>query len=447
MELSPAEVFGLFGRPEAGSWLFDARCESMVVGSAVRLSLPVGGHSGRRFDVELLGRLTAVRPNEMFVIEHVQPWRGRLKVTLDRLGARRTRVRVRADVSGAGVEWLVRHGGGALPVPPVRPDAVRIGVITSKSGPAAIYSMATEYLAELAVEEVNDSGGLDGRRLEILVADDETDHTVAAGEAQRLVRAGCRAIFACTTSISFAAISDSVRNAGVLLVHAVMNERGSDDEESVVRFGEQPATQIEAMAGRLMRATGGRGWFLVGEQYSWSYGAHRAARAAVPRAAGRVIAEAFTPLGTTDFAPLIERIQLSGADIVLSSLIGSDEVEFQRQCAAAGLRSSVSSLSLAMDEPTCEHIGATAAEGIWTALGYFQDGPAAGNPDLLSRYRAANGRWPRRSPRSRRRCTRRYSSTPRRCAAVPTTVLGCRAGRCSGTGPAAAARPSVPETW
>ncbi|MGD9528582.1 ABC transporter substrate-binding protein [Pseudonocardia sp.] len=393
VDLPPAEAYRLFGRREAGSWLFQARCESLTIGSTVRVTLPVGPGSARRFGVELLGRLSAVRPNSMISIEHAQPWRGRLRVMFDRQGPRRTRIRVRADVSSTGVEWLVRHAGGVLPVPPVARDAVRIGVVTSKSGPAAIYSMATEYLAELAVDEVNESGGLNGRRLELLVVDDATDPALAAAEARRLTGAGCRTIFACTTSSSFAAISSAVRTEGVLLVHAVMNERGDGEGPSVVRFGEHPAAQIGRMAGPIMRATGARNWFLVGEEYSWSYGAHAAARIAVPRAAGRVIGEAYTPTGTSDYRQIIERIQHSGADVVLSSLIGADEVEFQRQCAAAGLRSSARSLSLVMDEPTCAHIGAEAAEGIWTALGYLQDGTAAGNQDLVARYRAAYGRW------------------------------------------------------
>jgi urea transport system substrate-binding protein len=392
VELPPAEVYRLFGRAEAGSWLFDARCGSLSVGAAVRLTLPVGPRpAGHR--VELLGRLAALRPPAMITIEHAQPWRGRLRLTFAALGAGRTRLRVRADVPGSGLEWLVRHTGGVVPLPRSAPGAARIGVVTSKSGPAAVYSMATEYLAELAVREVNEGGGIGGRPVELLVADDATDPAVAAGEARRLVAAGCRAVFACTTSSSFAAIERATGRDEVLLVHSVMNERGAGEDASVVRFGERPAAQVGLLAGRLMRATGGRRWFLVGERYSWSYGAHAAARVAVPAAGGRVVAEAYTPLGTTDFAPVIERIQRSGADVVMSSLVGADEVEFQRQSAAAGLRASAGGLSLVLDEPTCAHVGAEAAEGIWTALGYLQDGPAEGNRDLLARYLDAYGRW------------------------------------------------------
>ena len=101
----------------------------------------------------------------------------------------------------------------------------------------------------------------------------------------------------------------------------------------------------------------------------------------------------YTPLGTTDFAAIVERIRKSGADIVLSSLVGSDEVAFQRQSAQTGLHSTARTLSLVMDESTYEHIGSTSDGGIWTALSYFESASDAGNRELLSRYRERYGRW------------------------------------------------------
>lgn len=391
VELPAHEAFALFGRGEAGTWLFGARCDSVTVGSPVRISLPLEDQGGQ-LPVELLGRLSMVRPGRRIVIDHAQPWQGRIGLSFDSAGPGRTRVRARADVSEAGVMWLVRQRGIMLPLPEAETGVLRIGMLTSKSGPAAIYAMATEYLAQLAVDEINAEGGVHGRRLELVVADDETEPCTAAVEARRLRRAGCHVIFACTTSRSFTAIDDAV-GRGLLVVHAVMNERGGGARDSVVQLGEHPGSQISAVARRLMAVTGTKPWFLVGEQYSWSYAAHAAARIAVPHAGGRIIGESYTSVGTTDFSAVIERIERSGADVVMSSLIGADEVEFQRQCAIAGLRARTRAFSLAMDESTCEHIGAESAEGIWTAMAYHQDIPADGNAELLERYRARLGRW------------------------------------------------------
>lgn len=391
VELPAHEVFALFGRAESGSWLFGTRCDSVAVGAPVRILLPVEDRPGRS-SVELLGRLSVVHPGRRIVIDHAQPWQGRIRLSFDSLGPRRTRVRARADVPEAGVMWLLRQRGIMLPLPDADTGTLRVGVVTSKSGPAAIYAMATEYLAQLAVDEVNDDGGVRGHRVELVVADDETDPETAAVEAHRLRRAGCHVIFACTASHCFTAIDDAV-GRDLLVVHTVMNERGRRAHSSAVQLSENPGGQISAVAARLMAATGTKSWFLVGEQYSWSYVAHTAARIAVPGLGGRILGESHTPVGTTDFSAVIEQIERSGADVVMSSLIGADEVEFERQCATAGLRTRTQAFSLAMDESTREHIGGEAAEGIWTAMAYHQDVVADGNAELLERYRARHGRW------------------------------------------------------
>ncbi|MBB3084641.1 ABC transporter substrate-binding protein [Geodermatophilus sabuli] len=392
VDLPPKVAFGLFGGRGSGSWLLDARCDSVEVGAPVRLTLPNGGHDVDGESVELLGRITAIRPPSMIVVDHSQPWRGRIRLQFDPSGPSGTRIRVSVEVSPAGVEWLVQHRGGVIPAPPLRPGVVRIGLIASKTGPAALCVPAAEYLAELAVDEINVEGGLAGREVELLVADDGSNPWTAEREAKRLVRLGCRVIFACVTSASFTAITRSLPDGAALLVHATTNERENSDSPCVVRIGEQPAAQADAMVGRIMNETGGCGWFLVGQDYSWSFAAHRVTRKAIADAVGQVAGEVFTPLGTSDFSEVIEAIRRSGADLVMSSLVGRDEMEFQRQFAASGLRSETGSLSLLMDESTLENIGPS-AEGIWTAQAYFQDTAVPGNGEFLKRYRSAHGRW------------------------------------------------------
>ncbi|TWH41891.1 branched-chain amino acid transport system substrate-binding protein [Rhodococcus rhodochrous J38] len=389
IDLPLAEVFALFGAPEASSWLFGARCDRIAVGAPVRISLPVQSHAD--FAVEVLGRFTRIRHQNLIVIEHHQPWRGEMRVSFQATEPYRTRVRVQANLDANGIDWLGRRIGLVLPTPPPT-EAVRIGVLTSKSGPAAIYAMGVEHLAELAVDEVNAMGGIGGRPLEVLIADDATEPAQAAAETARMIRAGCRAIFACTTSASFSAVTKTVGDRGIVVVQPVINEGGAE-AGTVVRFGERPAAQVAALARPLMDDAGGRRWFLVGQRYSWSYGAHRAARRILADKAGHVVGQHYVPLGTADFGAVIERIRKSGADIVMSSLIGSDEVAFQRQCTDAGLRSTTRMLSLVMDESTYEHIGPGVTDGIWTALGYFESAAAAGNRDLVARYRQQYGRW------------------------------------------------------
>lgn len=73
--------------------------------------------------------------------------------------------------------------------------------------------------------------------------------------------------------------------------------------------------------------------------------------------------------------------------------MGADEVAFERQCLAMGLRASCRTLSLVLDESTRERIGDRAAAGLWTAFGYFQQLPTTENKAFLARYRDSFGPW------------------------------------------------------
>lgn len=388
--LAPHEVFALFGSEAGAGWLFGARCDAIRPGSVVSLRLPLDERGGTR-GVDVLGRLTRVVPGAVIDIEHTQPWRGRLSLRLSPAGPSRTRVRVRASLPPEGVQWLLHRRGIPLPEPP-DDGAVRLGVITTASGTGAIFSMSAELMAELAVDEINSDGGIAGRAVRLITADDATDADQAAHEADRMVRLGCRAIFVNTTSASFDAARRAVARRDVLVVHTVLNEGGSASP-TVVRLGERPQAQLDALAEPVMRRTGARRWFFIGQSYVWSHGAHAAARRAVIDGGGHVAGEDLAPLGTSDFSESIERIEQSGADLVLSTLVGADEVAFERQSATAGLRRSARTVSLVLEESTLAHIGPSAGAGLQTALSYFQDNPLPGNSDLLSRYRSAYGSW------------------------------------------------------
>jgi urea transport system substrate-binding protein len=338
----------------------------------------------------VLGHFRVVHPGRRIVIEHDQPWRGQLHVTFNALNLNQTRVRVRAEVPIEGAHWLAEHRGARLPLPP--PTAARrVGLLTSKSGSGAIYAVAAEYMAQLAVEEANTSGGVSDRSVEVLVADDATDHIQAKRETTRLIEAGCHAIFACVTSASFGAAVEAARHHDVLMVHPVINEGGMQGDK-VIRFGERPSAQIDALAKLAERSAGGNRWFLVGQQYSWSWGANRAAQQVLDRSGGNVVAKRYTPLGTRDFTSIIESIRASGTDIVMSSLVGADEVAFQQQAHDAGLQDFASRVSLVMDESTLEHVGIDAGRGIWAALNYFQSA-ATNTRGISTMYRERFGPW------------------------------------------------------
>ncbi|HEV7755677.1 MAG TPA: ABC transporter substrate-binding protein [Mycobacteriales bacterium] len=388
VEATPEAVFALFGAGAGAGWVFDATCDRVATGSVVTMRAPFGGAGG---DVEILGRITRIRFPQEIVVAHDLPWRGRLRVVFDAAPGGATRVRLIADLDADGLEWLMRRRGWPVPEEPP-PDAHPVGLLTSKSGSGSVFASATENVARLAVEEINADGGIHGRPIRLVVGDDATDVEVGAGEARRLVRAGCRAILATTTSATFARVQREIASTGVLLVHTLMNEGGRGGD-LLFQLGERPQDQLRAAIGPLMRESGGRRAFLVGNDYCWPQIVHACARREIARRSGHVVGEGLAPLGSRDFEPMIERILASRADLVVSAFVGADAVAFERQCHAMGLRDRARTLVLALDEPTRERIGDRAAAGLWAVSGYFAELPGEANATFLARYRAAYGRW------------------------------------------------------
>jgi branched-chain amino acid transport system substrate-binding protein len=387
VEAPPAVVFGLFGSGAGAGWVFDALCDRIAVGAAVMLRAPLDGPTAQ--PVEINGRICNVVFGQRIDIAHEQPWRGQLGIRFKAKGFG-TEVRINASLDERGLDWLMRRRGMATPLG--TGSHPRLGLLTSKSGTGSLFAAATDSLVQLAVDEINADGGVGGHLVELVVGDDATDPTIGVAEAQRLVAAGCRTILVSTTSATFAAVTRALSRTEVLLVQAVMNEGGFEGP-LCVQLGEHPVDQLTAAAAPVMRAAGGKRWFLTGNDYCWPHSVHRAARDVLPRYGGVVVGECFAPLGTREFSPIVEAVRRSGADVVLSTFVGTDEALFERQCHAMGLRDRCRTLAPVLDESTLERVGAPAAAGLFAVSGYFEDMATEGNQDLLARYRSAFGKW------------------------------------------------------
>lgn len=387
----PEVVFDRFGQGTGAGWLFDADCDRLAVGSVVTLRAPLGGGE----PVDIHGRISDLRRPVSITVTHDQPWRGRIRLRFAPASGG-TRIRLHSEIDERGLEWLMRRQG--LPVPSGADGGNRIGLLTSKSGPGSLFAAATENVASLALEEINGDGGVGGRPVDLLVADDATDAATGVLEAGRLVRSGCRTIIVMTTSATFEAVAASLAGSGVLLVEPHMNEGRPENssrarERLLIRLGERPAAQLAAAAVPLMRSAGGRRWFLAGNDYVWPRAVNAAARAVLPTYGATLVGERYAPLGTQDFTPVVEAVAASGADVVLNTFVGADGAAFERQCHAMGLREKALSLGPAMDESTLGRIGTAAAPGIHGISGYFEGLGNERNDSLVARYREAFGPW------------------------------------------------------
>ncbi|MDF2877307.1 MAG: Amino acid-binding protein [Clostridia bacterium] len=67
------------------------------------------------------------------------------------------------------------------------PDTIKLGLIVPKTGQVAQYGIAVENAANLAVEEINAAGGIDGKQVQLFSYDNKADATESINVFNRLV--------------------------------------------------------------------------------------------------------------------------------------------------------------------------------------------------------------------------------------------------------------------
>ncbi|MGO4384736.1 ABC transporter substrate-binding protein [Specibacter sp. RAF43] len=86
-----------------------------------------------------------------------------------------------------GLSFLLTACGGPAQSASNDNQPIKIGAVLSLTGPAAAFGIPERNAAQVAVDKVNAEGGIKGRQLELVVADDKTNPTEAARAAQRLI--------------------------------------------------------------------------------------------------------------------------------------------------------------------------------------------------------------------------------------------------------------------
>jgi len=274
---------------------------------------------------------------------------------------------------------------------PVEAGLVRIGILHSLTGTMAISERSLVEAALVAVDEINQAGGLLGARVEAVAADGASNPATFAQRAQELLDAGAVALFGCWTSASRKAVKPVVEAAEGLLWYPVQYE-GLEESPHIVYTGSclnQQVTPAVAWA----TAQFGTRVFLLGSDYVFPRTANRLVRSLVegPGDGGRIVGEAYAGLGEQDFGEALRQIAEQRPDFVLNTLNGDSNLAFYRQAHEAGLDPAHTPvLAVSVGETELQSLAPLAA-GHLACWSYFQSLDNPENQHFVARFRARYG--------------------------------------------------------
>ncbi|MFD5868520.1 urea ABC transporter substrate-binding protein [Corynebacterium sp. NPDC060344] len=271
-------------------------------------------------------------------------------------------------------------------------DSIKIGLINSLSGTMAISETTVNESLKMAAEEINADGGVLGKQLDIVEEDGASEPTIFAERSRRLLQQDCvAAVFGGWTSASRKAMLPVFEGNDSLLFYPVQYE-GLESSDNIFYSGATTNQQIIPALDYLKNEEGVESLFLVGSDYVFPRTANMIIRQYAEANGIEIVGEDYTPLGSTDFTTIANRVKDSGADAVFNTLNGDSNVAFFRQYNSIGLDAeTMPVMSVSIAEEEVGGIGANNVEGQLTAWNYYQTVDTPTNDSFVARFKEKYG--------------------------------------------------------
>jgi urea transport system substrate-binding protein len=303
---------------------------------------------------------------------------------------RRRRLRNRLLLIGlaalAGLAWLV------IDRLFVDRSPIVVGILHSQTGPMAVSEKSMIEAEVLALEQINQAGGLLGRKVRWVIADGASDWPTFARQAEKLIRDDkVTVVFGCWTSASRKSVLPVFEAADHLLVYPMAYE-GLEQSPNVVYTGAAPNQQITPAVQWCHDTLSARRFFLVGSDYIWPHCVNAIVSDQLAGLGDERVGEAYIPFGSTDVDATVREIVAAKPDVVLSSVVGDSALAFARKLREAGVRPEQTPVvSFAIAEDEMRMVSREDLAGNYAAWNYFQSIDRAENLAFVRDFKARYG--------------------------------------------------------
>jgi len=257
----------------------------------------------------------------------------------------------------------------------VTDDKVTVGILHSVTGTMSISETGSVQAEKLAIKQINEMGGVLGRKIEFIQEDGASDWPTFAEKSRKLlVNDKVAAVFGCWTSASRKAVLPVFEQYNGMLYYPTFYE-GLEESPNVIYTGQEATQQIIAGIDWVVKEKGAKKFFLLGSDYIWPRTSNKIARKHIEKLGLTVVGEEYYPLGHTQFNSVINKIKLKKPDVIYAIVVGGSNVAFYKQLKAAGIDMTKEKpvlLTISVTEDEIRGIGGENIVGAYAAMKYFQ---------------------------------------------------------------------------
>ena len=270
--------------------------------------------------------------------------------------------------------------------------SIKVGILHSLTGPMAIRERPLVDALQLAIEEANAAGGINGQKIEPVIVDCRSEPLYCGQQAERLITTDkVKALFGCWTSACRQAVKPVVERHQGLLFYSVQYE-GMEQSPNIIYTGATPNQQAAPVVHWALETLNKRDKpnkrvYLVGSDYIFPRVTNLLIKDLLAAQGATVVGERYLPLGSSKVVELVADILQKRPDMILNTIEGDSAVAFFRELNRIGITpDKIPVLSFSIAEVDLADKDAAPMEGHYAAWNYFQSIQSPQNQAFLQRF-------------------------------------------------------------
>ena len=251
---------------------------------------------------------------------------------------------------------------------------IKVGFPVPLTGPYGAEAQDQVRAAEVAIAEFNETGGLKGRKAELLVRDDKLNPGEAATRALELIENDKVQFIVGSLSAAVQLAVNNVTKARKVLYNSISQSDVINEASDFSKYTFHEALNPHMTAGAVGRYAypkfGKKIVFLTAD-YAYGHEMVRGFQEAGKAFGIETLADIRHPLGATDFSTLLPRIVALKPDILAISNFGRDQQIAFKQATDFGLKKTTKIIAPIMLYTGRLAAGASAFEGVTGGTSYY----------------------------------------------------------------------------
>jgi branched-chain amino acid transport system substrate-binding protein len=274
-------------------------------------------------------------------------------------------------------------------------DTIKIGVSLPLTGDWAEYGDFIKKSVTMVIDKTNKEGGIDGKKIELVIADSRGDPKEAVLIAEKFV-ANPDIIaeigdFSSSACMAAAPIYEKANMSQVSPTssHPDFTKKG----KNMFRVIGTQAAEGPFNAKWAVTDLGAKTVATIYINNDWGVAANKYFTEAVEKLGGKVVAmEAFTP-GEKDFSSVMSKIKRANPDVLYLPVFYADASAIMSQARRIHYKPTVLS-SGSLYSPKLIELGGKSVEGLMTSAVYFPNNPSPESKAFTEAFRATYNKTP-----------------------------------------------------